>query len=149
MLEWLKTNATAARDKLSAEVSKFKNREFMEAVVSGCALVAAADGNISSDEKQKMVGFIQNSNELKGFDVKDVIKSFNEVCAKFEFDQQIGRAEALKSIGQLRKKEDAARLLVRVCCAIGSADGNFDESERAACRIICNELGLNPGDFDL
>ena len=37
---WLKTNATAARDKLSAEVSKFKNREFMEAVVSGCALVA-------------------------------------------------------------------------------------------------------------
>ena len=44
MLEWLKTNATAARDKLSTEVSKFKNREFMEAVVSGCALVAAADG---------------------------------------------------------------------------------------------------------
>ena len=81
MLEWLKTNATAARDKLSAEVSKFKNREFMEAVVSGCALVAAADGNISSDEKQKMVGFIQNSNELKAFDVKDVIMSFNEVCA--------------------------------------------------------------------
>ena len=149
MLEWLKTNASAARDKLSAEVSKFKNREFMEAVVSGCALVAAADGNISSDEKQKMVGFIQNSNELKVFDVKDVIKAFNSVCEKFEFDQQIGRAEALKSIGQLRKKEDAARLLVRVCCAIGSADGNFDESERAACRIICNELGLNPGDFDL
>ena len=149
MLEWLKTNATAARDKLSAEVSKFKNREFMEAVVSGCALVAAADGNISSDEKQKMVGFIQNSNELKVFDVKDVIKAFNSVCEKFEFDQQIGRAEALKSIGLLRKKEDAARLLVRVCCAIGSADGNFDESERAACRIICNELGLNPGDFDL
>ena len=149
MLEWLKTNATAARDKLSTEVSKFKNREFMEAVVSGCALVAAADGNISSDEKQKMVGFIQNSNELKVFDVKDVIKAFNSVCEKFEFDQQIGRAEALKSIGQLRKKEDAARLLVRVCCAIGSADGNFDESERAACRIICNELGLNPGDFDL
>ena len=149
MLEWLKTNATAARDKLSAEVSQFKNREFMEAVVSGCALVAAADGTISSDEKQKMVGFIQNSNELKAFDVKDVIKSFNAVCEKFEFDQQIGRAEALKSIGQLRKKEDAARLLVRVCCAIGSADGNFDESERAACRTICNELGLNPGDFDL
>lgn len=105
MLEWLKTNATAARDKLSTEVSKFKNREFMEAVVSGCALVAAADGNISSDEKQKMVGFIQNSNELKVFDVKDVIKAFNSVCEKFEFDQQIGRAEALKSIGQLRKKK--------------------------------------------
>ncbi|MDU8562389.1 Tellurite resistance TerB, partial [Pseudomonas syringae pv. actinidiae] len=41
MLEWLKTNATAARDKLASEVSKFKNREFMDAVVSGCALVSA------------------------------------------------------------------------------------------------------------
>ena len=34
MLEWLKTNATAARDKLSTEVSKFKNREFMAAATS-------------------------------------------------------------------------------------------------------------------
>lgn len=105
MLEWLKTNATAARDKLSAEVSKFQNREFMEAVVCGCALVAAADGEISSNEKQKMIGFIQNAKELKAFEVKDVIKSFNAVCDQFEFDQQIGRAQALKSIGQLRKNK--------------------------------------------
>ena len=149
MLEWLKTNATAARDKLSVQVSKYKNREFMDAVVSGCALVAAADGDISSSEKQKMVGFIQRSKELKAFDEKDVIKSFNAICDQFEFDPQIGRAQALRSISQLRKKEEAARLLVRVCCAIGSADGNFDDSERAACRTLCNELGLNPGDFDL
>lgn len=59
MLEWLKTNATAARDKLSTEVSKFKNREFMEAVVSGCALVAAADGNISSDENRRWSGLFK------------------------------------------------------------------------------------------
>ncbi|MEB0091703.1 tellurite resistance TerB family protein [Pseudomonas sp. CCI4.2] len=149
MLDWLKTNATAAREKLASEVSQFKNREFMDAVVAGCALVAAADGDISGAEKLKMTGFIQNSRELKAFDLKVVINAFQDICAKFEFDFQIGRAEALKTVAKIKKKEDAARLLIRVCCAIGGADGHFDEAERAMCRTLCNELGLNPADFDL
>jgi len=149
MLDWLKTNVAAARETLSNEVTKFKNREFMDAVVAGCALVAAADGNINSAEKQKMTGYIQNSGELKVFDLKDVIQSFQEICGKFEFDAEIGRAEALKTIGKLRGKDEAARLLVRVCCAIGGSDGSFDDKERAVCRSICVELGLNGADFDL
>lgn len=149
MLDWLKTNAAATRDKLATEVSKFRNRDFMDALVAGCSLVAAADGNISSSEKQRMTGFIQNSSELKVFDLKEVIKTFNSYCEKFEFDAEIGKAEALKSIGKLRTKPDAARLLVRVCCAIGSADGTFDEAERAVCRTICNELSLNAADFEI
>jgi len=149
MLDWLKSNALAARDKLASEVARFKNREFMEAVVAGCALVSAADGEINATEKQKMIGYIQNSKELNVFDLKDVISVFQDICQKFEFDSQIGRAEALRIIGKLRKQEDAGRLLVRVCCAIGAADGGFDESERAICRVICAELNLNPADFDL
>ncbi|NLC22800.1 MAG: tellurite resistance TerB family protein, partial [Halomonadaceae bacterium] len=147
--EWLKQNATAARSKIADEVSKFRNQEFLEAVVAGCALVAAADGDISSEEKQKMAGFIKGSSELKAFDIKKVISTFNDYCGKLEFDQHIGRAEALKSIGKLRKKPEAARLLVRVCCAIGSADGDFDDDEQKVCKIICQELGLNPSEFDL
>lgn len=149
MFEWLKTNAALARDKLADEVSKFRNQDFLDAVVSGCALVAAADGNISSAEKLKMTGYIRNSKELKAFDLKKVIETFDDACQKFEFDEQIGKAEALRSINKIRKKEDASRLLVRVCIAIGASDGNFDQSERAVCRTICNELGLNPADFEL
>jgi tellurite resistance protein TerB len=54
MLNWLKGRGNEARARLNAEVSKFKNRTFMEATVAACALVAAADGTISSEEKQKM-----------------------------------------------------------------------------------------------
>jgi tellurite resistance protein TerB len=71
----LKEKASEARDKLVTEVGKFKNREFMEACVAGCGLVAAADGSIDSSEKQKMMKFIQQSNELKVFDTKDVLFS--------------------------------------------------------------------------
>ena len=41
----LKEKAGEARAKLTTEIGKFKNREFMEACVAGCGLVAAADGH--------------------------------------------------------------------------------------------------------
>lgn len=149
MFAWLKENAAIARDKLTSEVSKFKNQKFMDAVTAACALVTSADGEISSAEKTKMAGFISNSPELKVFNMADVIKSFNGHCEKFEFDYQIGQAEALKTIGKIKNDAGAGRLLVRVACAIGASDGNFDDKEKAACRQICLELGLSPADFEL
>jgi len=149
MLKWLTDNATVAREKLATEVAKYKNADFRDAVVAGCALVAAADGDISSEEKQKMIGYMQTSNELKVFKMTDVMKSFNDIVEKFEFDKGIGQGEALKLIGKLKAKPEEAQLLVRVCCAIGAADGDFDELERAAVRTICAELGLDAGNFDL
>lgn len=149
MLNWLKEKGSEARARLTAEVSKFKNRTFMESTVAACALVAAADGTISSEEKQKMAGFIRNSDELKHFDMKDIIAFFEKIVGNFDFDAEIGRAEALKVIGRLRGNEEQARVMVRVACAIGASDGNFDPDEKAVVRSICKELGLNPADFDL
>lgn len=149
MLNWLKTNYEAARGELAEQVGRFRNREFMEAVVAGCAIVAAADGTISSSEKQKMVGFIRSSKELKVFKIEDVIKAFDEDTGRFDFDAEIGRAEALRKIAKIKGKTGADRLLVRVCCAIGAADGDFDATEKAAVTMICLELGLPPSEFDL
>lgn len=149
MLGWLKTNAAKARETLTTEVAKHKNRKFMDATTAACAMVAAASGGVSSDEKQKMTGFITNSPELKVFNLSDVIASFNDSVGKFEFDHQIGQAQALQTIGKIKGDNGAARLLVRVACAIGASDGDFDEKEKAACRLICLELGLPPADFEL
>lgn len=149
LFDSLKQKVQEARSQLTLEVSKFRNREFMEACVASCALVAAADGNVSSAEKQKMMKFIQQSDELKVFDTKDVIDCFNKINANFEFDLEIGKAEALKVIGKLRDKPDAARLMVRVCVAIANSDGAFDEKEKQVIREICNDLGVPADSFDL
>jgi len=148
-MNWLRENVTKARANLAAEVSRFQNRSFMEAVVSGCALVAAADGSIDASEKQKMAQFLERSDELKHFDIRQVIEVFNKSAGDFEFDQAIGKANAMKTIGKIRGKEDQARLLVRVICAIGAADGDFDADEKAIVREIAQDLGLKPEEFDL
>ena len=149
MLNWLKENAKSARESLTAEASKFRNRDFMEAVVAGCAMVAHADGSVSDDEKQKMMGFIDRADELKHFDNRDIIKVFNASLEDFEFDTGIGKGNALRMIGKIKKNEEQSRLLIRIVCAIGAADGDFDDNERAVAREICVDLGLAPSDFDL
>lgn len=148
-MNWLKENVTKARATLAAEVSKFKNRDFMEAVVSGCALVAAADGTVDASEKQKMAAFLERSDELKHFDIRQVIEVFNKAVGDFEFDHAIGKANALKTVSKVRGKDDQARVLVRVVCAIGAADGDFDADEKGMVREIAQELGLKAEEFDL
>lgn len=145
MMEWLKQ----AQQGLMDQISKFKNHDFMESVVAGCALVAAADGTITSDERQKMFKFIQNSDELKVFKTEDIMASWRKIIDKFAFDSQIGKAEALKVIGRIKGNPEAARLMIRVCCIIGAEDGNFDDDEKYIVVQICRELGINPAEFDL
>ena len=142
---WVGGRVTSARD----AVQRFRNKEFLDAVVAGCALVSAADGHVDASEKQKMIGFIQRSEALKVFETGDVIRRFNHFVSGFEFDAVIGKGEALKSVAKIKKDPEAGRMLVRVCCAIGQADGQFDADERRVVGEVCRELLLNPAEFDL
>lgn len=144
----LKSRASQMQASLSQEMGRYKNRELMEGILAGCALVAAADGGISSEEKQKMLGFVQNSDALRVYETSQVVDTFQRFVGKFEFDFSLGKAEAMKTLAKV-KKTDEARLLVRVCCAIGASDGHFDEKEKQVVREICRELHLAPADFDL
>ena len=96
-----------------------------------------------------MMGFLRNSEVLSVFSTDEVITIFDKYAKQFEFDHQIGQASALQAVAKLKDKEAEARLMVRVCCAIGAADGNFDDDEKGVVRKICAELSLNPKDFDL
>jgi tellurite resistance protein TerB len=138
-----------ASAKVTSEVAKFKSKDFLNAVVAGCALVAAADGSISSAEKQKMLGFINSSDELKVFGADEVIAAFNNVVSKFDFDHEIGKAEALKVISKIKSDVAASKLMIRVCCIIGASDGDFDAAEKSIVVLICRELGIDPAEFDL
>ena len=148
-LEWLKQRFNEVSTTLQGEVSKIRNKSFLEAVVAGCVLVAYADGVARDEEKQKMIGFLRTNPILSVYSTEDVIAIFDKYAKQFDFDCQIGQASALQAVAKVKDKSDEARLMVRVCCAIGAADGNFDDNEKAIVRKICAELGLNPQDFDL
>ncbi len=133
--------AKAGVDAVVTEGKKFKNASFMKATVAACVRVAAADGNIDSDEKAKTLGFIQRNELLKVFTPSDIIRAFNECTEHLEFDKTIGVGELNKQIIKLQGKPEAA-LLVKVCCAVGEADGDFDANEKAVVKEIANILNV-------
>lgn len=145
---WLKRNVTEARDSMNAEIAKFKSKDLLEAIVASSAMVAYADGSVSASEKQKLMGYLRSSDQLKHFDQNEVIKIFQRYVEKYEFDTTIATGEVMTAVSKFKGKPQA-QLVVRVCCAIGASDGDFDENEKEVVRRMCSELGLDPADFDL
>lgn len=148
LLDSIKKGIGDAKAKAVEEMTRFKNKEVLQGVVAGCTYIAAADGKITSDEKQKTLGLIRNSALTKVYGADEVIRIFNENTDRFDFDVDTGRIEALRIIAKLKGKPEAS-MLVRACIMIGKADGDFDQNERRAAAEIARELGLSPSDFDL
>ncbi|GGN98920.1 tellurite resistance TerB family protein [Saccharibacillus kuerlensis] len=142
---WLNKTKTGLQD----QVGRFKNKDLLDAIVAGCALVSVADGTIDSAERQKMEVYIGRSEQLKVFNLSEAIDRFNHFAGSMEFDVMVGKQEALQAIAKFKSKPEVGRIVVGVCCAIGAADGDFDEQEKAAVRDICNVLNLKSEDFGL
>lgn len=136
-------------NELKTQALKFKNKEFLEAAMAGSALIAMADGKISSEEKQKMVKFIENHDALSIFTTSDVIKAFQDFVSQIEFDNDIGEAKAFLALGKMKSNAEAGRLLIRMMIAIASSDGDFDSQEQVVAARIAKELALNPAEFGL
>lgn len=136
-------------NELKTQVLKFKNKEFLEAAMAGSALIAMADGKISSEEKQKMIKFIETHDALSIFTTSDVIKAFQDFVGQIEFDKDIGEAKAFLALGKMKTNAEAGRLLIRMMIAIASSDGDFDAQEQVVAAKIAKELALNPAEFGL
>jgi tellurite resistance protein TerB len=144
-LSQLKTKA----NELKTEALKFKNKDFLNAAMAGSALVAMADGSISSEEKQKMIKFIESNDALSIFTTSDVIKAFQDFVGQLEFDKDIGQAKAYLAIGKMKSNTEASRLLIRMIISIASSDGLFDNDEKKVAVKIARELALDPSEFEL
>lgn len=142
----LKSLTSKASSEMVDQFNRIKNKDVMEAVVGACTLVAYADGNISSEEKNKMRGFLEHSECLKMYKTEEVIETFGKFTRKFEFDKGIGESEVFKALAAITK-QDEKELIVRACIIIANSDGKFDESEKQVVRTICGQFGLSASSF--
>ena len=146
-LDNLKSKGLLAGDQLKTKVGQFKSKDFAEASMATCALIAAADGSIDPAERQKTAGFIASNDVLSVFNAGQLRESFDRYCGKLSADYDFGKIEVMQVIGKLRSKPEQARAVVQVGVVVGGADGNFDAAEQRAVREICNAVGLDPQEF--
>lgn len=145
-IDSLKKSVLDAGKSMNSELMKFRSKDLMQAIVGGATMIAYADGDVSASEKQKLMGYVRNSEQLSVFDTDKVIESFNQNLSRFEFDSNIAIGETLQKIAVFKGKPEA-HLIVRVCLAIANADGHFDTTEQQALDQICRSLELDTKSF--
>lgn len=146
LIDTLKKSVRDVTQSLNSELKKFRSKELLQAIVAGSTMIAYADGTVTADEKQKLMGYVRNSEQLNVFDTDKVIEAFNQCLRRFEFDATIAAGEALQKISAFKGKPEA-HLIVRVCLAIANADGHFDTTERQTLEQICRALELDSKTF--
>lgn len=134
-------------DGLHGELERHRNRRFMEATMAACALISAADGEVSFSERSRVDEVLEGLKRLRFFDVHEEIALMNDHLAAIAENPEKGTAECLRRIAQAKDDPGAARTIVKVCMAVSGADGTVDSSERAAIDRVCGVLGLDPSEF--
>ncbi|MGB0576643.1 MAG: tellurite resistance TerB family protein [Alphaproteobacteria bacterium] len=138
-----------ARTALSQELQKFRNRSFLEATMAASALVASVDGEINIAELSMLDQALEAINELKIYDPHVAIDLYREHAEALTADPGAAREKILRLVRKLSDDKHAARLLIKVCVAIGKSDDDFTESEKATIDQLCANMGLDPAETGL
>jgi len=121
----------------------------MDAVVAGCAMVAQADGWVTSDERKRMIDRMRSSPTIAFFGIDDVLVLFEALNLRFDRDVDDGEATAEVAVSRLRGQPGPSRLLIETACSVAEADGGFDAEERAVILRLCELLDVDPAPYDL
>lgn len=149
MWDQLKSRTQTLSEQLNTKKDQFKSREFAEASMAACALVAAADGSVDAAERQRTAALIVGNETLSVFPPDDLRARFDGYCDKLTRDFDLGRVEAITVIGKLKAKPDQARGVASIGLIIAGADGTVDPAEKKILREICFALGIDPAEYDL
>jgi tellurite resistance protein TerB len=132
----------AVNKNLNPEYSK--NKDFLEALAASAALVAAADGDISADERTTAIGVMTGHASLSALyslnDIKDVAEKMFQRTGTVSGRMQLNREldDLNNKPGAQQMKEDAFYMALD----IASADGNVSPQEEAVLKKLATKLGV-------
>lgn len=145
----LRQSAQSMQQQLVAKKNDFKSGAFRDASMAMCALIAAADGSVSAEERRKVAGLIQANEVLQNFPADDLQHRFDDYLGKLSADFDFGKVSVLQEVAKVKKKPTEARAVIQIGIIIGGADGLFDDDEKKVVREACHAVGLPPAEFDL
>lgn len=129
-------------------VKKLENRDLMQAIVGGCLLVAAADGEISKNESAQIDIQIRANKNLEHFG-PEITTTVNLYTEQLQASFRIGRMTILREIRDIKNNPaDAEEVFVNML-AVAEGDGDISAQEMKVLAEVGNELGLRLKDFGI
>lgn len=140
---------TQLRTLIAEHVERFRNRDFFEATMAATAFVSMADGTVNLTEANIVDQALEAVHELKIYDPHDAIDLYRNHIEKLQSDPDGARDDILKIVSRITGDDQAARILIKICVAIGESDGDFMTEEKLAIRQIAVCLGLDPAGIEM
>ncbi|MEW5609507.1 tellurite resistance TerB family protein [Pseudomonas juntendi] len=129
-----------------AEIKKVENRDLMQAIVGGCILVAAADGEIEKSETDKIDQLIRSNKNLEHFGA-EITATLGRFTEQLQAGFRVGRLNILREIRDIKNNPaDAEEVFVNMI-TVAEADGDIEPEELKVLTEIGRELGLRLSDF--
>jgi len=138
-----------ARASLASELERFRNRHFLEACMAASALVAMADGEVNFSELATIDQVLETVQQLRIYDPHTAVNIYRDYIDHLREDEKEARRQAFQAVERLAGDEDGARLVIRVCVAIGKADDDFNAPEKEMILDLCATLAIPPTEFEL
>lgn len=131
-----------ARESLRRSLSRFRNRQFLDATMAAAALVATADGEVSFSELSALDRILETVQDLQIYDPHVAVDIYRDYADAISGDRETGRRDGFRAVERIAGNDEAAGLVVRVAMAISRADGEFTLAEAETIRELCGVLGL-------
>lgn len=129
-------------------VKKLENRDLMQAIVGGCLLVAAADGEISKNEAAQIDIQIRANKNLEHFG-QEITATVNLFTEQLQAGFRLGRMNIMREIADIKNNPlDAEEVFVNMI-TVAEGDGNISSEELKVLAEVGVQLGLRPKDFGI
>ncbi|MFJ2981227.1 MULTISPECIES: tellurite resistance TerB family protein [unclassified Pseudomonas] len=129
-------------------VKKLENRDLMQAIVGGCLLVAAADGEISKNEAAQIDIQIRANKNLEHFG-QEITATVNLFTEQLQAGFRLGRMNIMREIADIKNNPlDAEEVFVNMI-TVAEGDGNISPEELKVLAEVGVQMGLRPKDFGI
>lgn len=127
---------------------KIENRDLMQAIVGGCLLVAAADGEISKNESAQIELQIRANKNLEHFG-PEITKTVALFTEQLQAGFRLGKMNIVREIRDIKNNPaDAEEVFVNMI-TVAEGDGEISGPEMKVLAEIGRELGLRVSDFGI
>ncbi len=126
---------------------KVRQKQFLEAAMSACALLAVADGDIGFAELMARDYILDNVQQLQLFDANEAAETFRIKAEALQNNYQQEKTEIINLITPYSGDRELAPLLLQISLVIAKADRDLKPSEQAIINELKQVLQIN--DLDI
>ena len=132
-------------DKLTGEVERYENKDFLKAAMAVCALTAVADNEVTLSEHHRIGYALAMVPALRALDADKAIDILYEYIYALRTNGEEATRILHGKVERMAGDHKRARTLMRVCYMVMTADGKIEAAEREEFTQLCKLLDLEPG----